>query len=200
MDATVYLVWIGLIVTPPLAIALFRAARARGRAPLRRLLVVAALVPVALAGLALGRLTLIPVAGNVVACCAAYGAYCVLASACTLARSATVRWVVVPLAWVPVGLAYLLCSVGFPALALIADDVVRAPFRTELVGEDLVCRETVLGLDGQGGYEAALYRDWRMLSLKERLAAIPVAAGEAGRTPSSACADMAASQSRQPSS
>ncbi len=197
MDAAVYIVWIGLIATPPLAIALFRAARARGRASLRRLLVVAALAPVALAGLGLAGLTLIPTAGNVVACCAGYGAYCVLASACTLARATTVRWVLVPIAWVPVGLAYLLCSVGFPALALIADDLVRAPFRTEGVGVDLVCRETALGLDGQGGYEAALYRDWRVLPLKERLAAIPVAGGEAARTPAGACADVAASQARQ---
>ena len=192
MDATVCLVWIGLIVAPPRAIALFLAARARGRAALSAMLVVAAVAPVALACLALARLTLISTAGNVVACCLGYGAYCVLACACTLARAAAVRWVLVPLAWLPVGLTYLLCSVGFPALALLADDVVRAPFRTEAVGEDLVCRETVLGLHGNGGFEAALYRDWRSLPLKERLAVLPVVEGDPGRTPSRACADVVA--------
>ena len=192
MDTAVLIVWIGLIVAPPLAIALFLATRARGRAALRGLLAAAAIAPVALAGLALAGLTLISTTGNIVACCVGYCAYCVLACACILFRASTVRWVLVPLAWVPVGLTYLLCSVGFPALALLADGVVRAPFRTEAVGEDLVCRETVLGLRGGGGFEAALYRDWRLLPLKERLAVVSVSEGRPERTPPRACADVVA--------
>jgi hypothetical protein len=167
--SSVALTMAGLLAGPPIAIAAFVLTRWRRPAWLRRLIIGAAsLLLIIIAASALGfsfEKTLANFVSFAVGCLA----YSFLAVSCWQIRFLPLRIVALLGAAIPIGVGYLLSTIGMLGLMLVVGDYSVAPYKIEQMESGLVCRVTGWGSAiTDSGYTVHLYRTWGWLPLIER--------------------------------
>jgi len=163
-----WVAWGTLLVGPPLAATLVFFTRKHRRA--LGLLLVSACATVLLVLTAfLAHVEFVPRPANVVALCAAYLAYCVLAFATGLFRRPLVKWPSTILAVAPIAFGYFLATVGILGLMFLIGDAVREPVERRAMGGRLICQVTTWDGIGDAGHWVDLYATWSPLPIQRRL-------------------------------
>lgn len=82
---------------------------------------------------------------NILALCAAYAAYCLLAFSCLRLASKPLRVAAMAVAALPIAAGYVVGTIGFMGLGLIIADVTQPPTKVQTLEGGLVCRVTEWG-------------------------------------------------------
>jgi hypothetical protein len=180
------LTWGTLLLAPPLAAALIHVAGRTRHLVRNSILVGAGTVLTLITGFNLAGVSFIDGKANVAAFCVAYTAYCLLAVGAGLIRRPLVRWPVQLLALTPIGVGYILGTVGWLGLGFIVEDAAAAPMKTETSPAGLLCRVEPWGsVASDSGYTISIYRYWRPLPLRRRIVSLRV--NESTQDPQRTC-------------
>lgn len=106
---------------------------------------------------------------NVACISFAYLAYCFLAASCWKIRLLALRIPALIVAAVPIGVGYVLGTVGVLGLAFVVGDYSRPSKPATQMTNVLMCRVTVWGMAASdSGYTVHLYKHWLGLPFVER--------------------------------
>lgn len=119
---------------------------------------------------------------NVLACCLAYAGYCVAAFSVLNLQRSRLKWPVFVLAQIPVGLGYLMGTVGALALLFIVGDAAREPAEVKPMAGRLVCRVTAWDGIGDEGRYIDLLESWRPLPLQRHVRRVESVEGAESRS------------------
>jgi hypothetical protein len=163
-----FLIWATVLGAPPIA---FLAVPAIHRAwpYAHRAIIIAAIAFLCFAiGSSVSRLSFTNVWVNVVLAAVCYLAYCFLAASCWQISRNAVRYIVGIVTTLPIGVGYLLGTIGAPALVWIVSDYVSPPHHVEQMAPGLMCEITDWGMVLSGGYKVHLYQRWSAFPFLER--------------------------------
>ncbi len=105
---------------------------------------------------------------NVALAAICYVAYCVLAASCWQISRNLVGYIAGIVTVLPIGVGYLLCTVGSLGLMWILSDYTSPPYHAEQMASGLICETTGWGTAFSGGYKVHLYRRWPAFPFLER--------------------------------
>lgn len=155
MDGGFFLVWLGLILTPPVAWQL----AGRKAIPVSVLMASGAglLLPVVIAILA--NVTFQWPEADLAMLCAAYGGFCALSFCCRRINVKFVRRLVTGLVFVPMLLGYLLATFGVLGLGMIVSEYYAPPRANMILANGLICQEKLWGgAMTDSGYSISVYQ------------------------------------------
>jgi hypothetical protein len=165
-------IWAAALGAPPIA---FLAAPGIRRAwpDARRPIIIAAIAILCFAiGLSVSRLSFANVWANVVLAAICYLAYCFLAASCWQISRNGLRYIVGIVTALPIGVGYLLGTIGALGLGWIVSDHASPPYHVEQMAPGLTCEITRWGAILRGGYKVHLYQRWSAFPFLEREVAI----------------------------
>ena len=173
------IVWGTLLVAPALGAGIAVSLRKPPNSPL---VICAAVLPllIILARL-FGVEFTVPVA-NVIAFCLAYAGYCLAAFSVLNLQRSFLKWPVFVLGQIPIGLGYLMGTVGTLALLLIVGDAARQPVEIKPLAGRMVCRVTAWDGIGDEGKQVDLLESWRPLPLQRHVRRIESVEGLENRS------------------
>jgi hypothetical protein len=167
MEVGFLLVWLGLLGAPVLAAIIAILTRRQG-SPKRSAIVAGSALLLYFAVACSGLSFVVPWV-NLACFVAAYFAYCFLAMVCLRIQARLVRIPSFLVAIVPIGVGYLLSTIGILGLMFIVGDYTRLPDRVEQMATGLDCRVTGWGAVGTAsGYVVGLYQSWSGIPFLER--------------------------------
>lgn len=108
---------------------------------------------------------------NIIFFSIAYLAYCFLAAACWQIRLLPIRIFVLIVAAVPIGVGYMIGTLGFFSIPWFLVDGYRQPTKTVQMTKDLTCSVSrwADGMPAKDfGYRVQLYKQWSVLPFFER--------------------------------
>ncbi|MFY9695186.1 MAG: hypothetical protein WA776_20340 [Xanthobacteraceae bacterium] len=191
-DATtsaILLIWTTVLFAPPIMFLAFHGIRRLwpfAQAPV--ISAVAAILCFAL-GLAALRLSFTNAWANIALASVTYFAYCFLAASCWQISRKTLRFIAAFLTIIPIGLGYIVGTVGVLGLAWIVGDYASPPEHVESMGAQLVCEINGWGSVLDGVYHVQLYRRYSAFPFVERKVAeltVDYNTGDADKTCSDA--------------
>ena len=161
-------IWATVLGTPPIA---FLAAPGIRRAwPYAHgpIIIVAIAILCFAIGSSVSRLSFTNVWVNVVLAAICYLAYCFLAASCWQISRNAVRYIVGIVTTLPIGVGYLLGTIGALGLGWIVSDYASPPHHVEQMAPGLICEITEWGTVFSGGYKVHLYQRWSAFPFLER--------------------------------
>jgi hypothetical protein len=153
------LIWLSLLLGPPLALACFIAARRTKARPQNPVLIGSAATLGIVVGAIIFRIAFALPIANTAAVSIAYVAYCFLTFSCWRIHRRILRYSLTILFSFPVLVGYFTATVGILGLAFIMGDYTAAPKTVEIVKPGLSCVTNVWGnAISDEGYTIHLYR------------------------------------------
>jgi hypothetical protein len=160
-----FLIWMGVLAAPVVAAIAFALIRPEPNY-LRNPWLIAAEVFLGLFILALVAKTNFTILEVNVGCILlAYLAYCFLVLSVLKIKRRLFRIPLLGIGVLPIILGYLLSTIGFLALLVIAADYTQPALSTELVAPGLTCTKTGWGMVTSEGHTFHLYRTWPGLAV-----------------------------------
>jgi hypothetical protein len=161
-------IWATVLGAPPiafLAVPVIRRAWPYANLPI----IIAAIAILCFAiGSSVSRLSFTNVWVNVVLAAICYLAYCFLAASCWQISRSAVRYIVGIVTTLPIGVGYLLGTIGALGLGWIVSDYASPPHHVEQMAPGLICEITEWGTIFSGGYKVHLYQRWSAFPFLER--------------------------------
>jgi hypothetical protein len=120
-------------------------------------------------GLSVARLSFTNFWVNLVLVAISYLAYCFLAASCWQISRNAVRYILGIAAMLPIGVGYLLGTVGLLSVGwIVVADYANPPNHVEQMAPGLICEISGWGTALDGGYEVHLYRRWSAFPFLQR--------------------------------
>jgi hypothetical protein len=96
-----------------------------------------------------------------------YFAFCYFVWLCWYIPNVIVRIPIIILSLIPIGFAYFLGTIGLLVVVILLKDAAAPPLRTQMMGQDLICRISRWGFDDDRGYTVHLVKLWRFMPFLE---------------------------------
>jgi hypothetical protein len=164
-----YLAWFIVLAGPPAAYFVFAILLKRWPGAIAATMVASAVLIAIVVGFSTYGIALISAPANVVCISIAYMAYCFLIAAFWKFRSSVVHTVLLLIAAIPIGIGYLMGTVGFLGLLWIVSQYADTPKQTVQMTDTLWCRVKTWGsAASDSGYAVHLYERWPGVPFVER--------------------------------
>jgi hypothetical protein len=187
----IYLTWIGMLAGPSLAFGTYAIMQRIRPSATRPAAVISAAILVVALGAVASSFGFRDVSCNLAFLLIAYVAYSFLAACCLRIPFLSIRILGFVIAAIPIGVGYVMCTIGLLEFVFILGDYTRPPRHIQKMRADLTCRVYSWGYAFSGsGHTVHLYKSWVWLPFLERsVVAISVNETADDDGPHATCAD-----------
>lgn len=186
-------IWVSILIAPVFSFVAFFIIQRRVPVAHLKIVFISAFCLLVFLGCTVLSVSFTNVLANLLCFVIAYLMFCYLVASCWNISIMLLRVLTMLILAVPIGIAYMLGTVGVLGLMFIVGDYTVSPIHTEKQGQNLICTITAWGMAASdSGYTVRLYQNWNVIPFLQReLIAIVVNESAPGTMPSGAsCRDV----------